>query len=127
MTKVPWRTKGHDQSKVFVATYPGQCTSVDQVHSSQAGFVAHLKGYLTMGCYYNNTIFVDHFSRLCYIHLMTAQTSAMTLQAKQAFHCRFDNLFETVSLNKPDTMIPSNWQIPAGLEGPNQLPSVEQS
>ncbi|KAL7484859.1 hypothetical protein ACHAW6_010465, partial [Cyclotella cf. meneghiniana] len=85
MTKVPWRTKGQNQSNVFIATYPGQCTSVDQFQSSQAGFVAQLKGKLTTRRYHYGTIFVDHFSRLRYVHFMTAQTSAETLQAKQAF------------------------------------------
>ncbi|KAL7477391.1 hypothetical protein ACHAW6_003196, partial [Cyclotella cf. meneghiniana] len=85
MTKVPWRTKGQNQSNVFVATYPGQCTSVDQFQSSQAGFVAQLKGKLTTRRYYYGTVFVDHFSRLHYMHFMTVQTSAKTLQAKQAY------------------------------------------
>ncbi len=45
MTKVPWRTKGQqNQGTVFVATYPGQCTSVDQFQSTQVGFIAQLKG-----------------------------------------------------------------------------------
>lgn len=83
MTKVPWRTKGQNQSNVFIATYPGQCTSVDQFQSSQAGFVAQLKGKLTTRRYYYGTIFVDHFSRLRYVHFMTAQTSAETLLRRQ--------------------------------------------
>ncbi|KAL7476906.1 hypothetical protein ACHAW6_002742 [Cyclotella cf. meneghiniana] len=161
MTKVPW---GQSQCNVFKATYPGQCTSVDQFQSSQAGFVAQLKGKLTTRRYYYGTIFVDHFSRLRYVHFMTTQTSAETLQAKQAYkrfasergirirhyHCnngRFadnafkqhaeqqqqtltfccdDDFFEMIELNKPDTMMSSNWQILAGLERPDQLPSVKQ-
>ncbi|KAL7483425.1 LOW QUALITY PROTEIN: hypothetical protein ACHAW6_009077 [Cyclotella cf. meneghiniana] len=47
MTKVPWHTKRQNQSKVFVTTYPRQCTSFDQFQSSQASFVAQLKGKLT--------------------------------------------------------------------------------
>ncbi|KAL7480223.1 hypothetical protein ACHAW6_005922 [Cyclotella cf. meneghiniana] len=144
MTKVPWCTKGQAQSKVFVATYPGQCASVNQFQSTQAGFVAQLKGKLTTRRYYYGTIFVDHFSRLCYVHFMTAQTSAETVQAKQAyekfaaergvgikhyhcpsphhaqnvnlvlnldtglvslqFHCRYDDFYETINFNRPDTM-----------------------
>ena len=42
------------------------------------------------------------------------------------FHCRYDDFFETIDLNKPDTMTSSSWQILAGLERPDQLPSVEQ-
>ncbi|KAL7478239.1 hypothetical protein ACHAW6_004009, partial [Cyclotella cf. meneghiniana] len=68
-----------------MTTYPGQCASVDQFQSTQAGFVAQLKGKLTTRRYYYGTIFVDHFSRLRYVHFMTTQTSAKTLQAKQAF------------------------------------------
>lgn len=47
MTKVPYCTKGQQQSKVFMASYPRQYTSVDQFQSSQAGFVAQFKGKLT--------------------------------------------------------------------------------
>ncbi|KAL7476041.1 hypothetical protein ACHAW6_001927 [Cyclotella cf. meneghiniana] len=47
MTKVPWCTKGQQsQGTVFVATYPGQCTSADQFQSTQVGFIAQLKGKL---------------------------------------------------------------------------------
>ena len=35
------------------------------------------------------------------------------------FHCRYDDFFETTSLNKPDTMTSSNWQVLAGLERPD--------
>jgi hypothetical protein len=31
------------------------------------------------------------------------------------FHCRYDDFFETISFNKPETMMSSNWQILAGL------------
>ncbi|KAL7474573.1 hypothetical protein ACHAW6_000545 [Cyclotella cf. meneghiniana] len=83
---------------------------------------------------YYGTIFIDHFSRFYYVHFMTVQTSAKTLQARQSykkmqaseFHYRYDDFFETISLNKPDTMIPSKWQILAVWERPNQLPPVEQ-
>ena len=85
MTKVPWRTKSKANSHVYEATAPGQCVSVDQLQSTQAGFFAQLKGHLTTKRYTAATIFVDHFSRLRYIHLMTAMTSEETIQAKQAF------------------------------------------
>ncbi len=86
MTKVPWCTKGQQsQGTVFVATYPGQCTSVDQFQSTQVGFIAQLKGKLTTQRYRYGTVFVDHFSRLRYVYFMTDQSSAQTLKAKQAY------------------------------------------
>jgi hypothetical protein len=84
MTKVPWR--GRETSlEVFVATKAGQCVSVDQLVSTQVGFIAQLKGTLTKKGYTAATIFVDHYSRLKYIHLMTKLTSEETMEAKQAF------------------------------------------
>jgi hypothetical protein len=68
MTKVPWQTKSNTKSKVHEATYPGECVSVDQMESTQAGFVAQLKGHLTTKRYKATAIFVDHYSRLCYVH-----------------------------------------------------------
>ncbi len=52
---------------------------------TQVGFIAQLKGTLTKKCYTAATIFVDHYSRLKYIHLMTKLTSEETMEAKQAF------------------------------------------
>jgi hypothetical protein len=70
MTKVPW--KGQEtSSKVLVATKAGQCVSVDQMILTQVGFIAQLKGALTKKRYTAATLFVDHYSRLKYIHLMT--------------------------------------------------------
>jgi hypothetical protein len=84
MTKVPW--KGQEtSSKVFVATKAGQCVSVNQMISTQVGFIAQLKGTLTMKCYTAATVFVNHYSRLKYIHLMTKLTSKEKMEAKQTF------------------------------------------
>ena len=55
----------------------------DAIHSS--GFYAQLKGKLTTKQYTAATIFVDHFSRLHYVHLMTSLSSQDTIDAKQAF------------------------------------------
>jgi hypothetical protein len=83
MTKVPW--KGQEtSSNVFVATKAGQCVSVDQMILSQVGFIAQLNRTLTKKCYTVATVFVDHYSRLKYIHLMTKLTSEETMEAKQA-------------------------------------------
>jgi hypothetical protein len=46
MIKVPWRGR-EISSEVFVATKAGQCVSVDQLISTQVGFIAQLKGTLT--------------------------------------------------------------------------------
>ncbi len=81
MTKVPWRGR-ETSSKVFVATKAGQCVSVDQMISTQVGFIAQLKGTLTKKRYTAATVFVDHYSRLKYIHLMTKLTSEETMEAK---------------------------------------------
>ncbi len=85
-TKVPWRGKeGESDHKVFVATKPGQIISVNQMISTQVGFIAQLKGGLTKKRYTAATVFTDHYSRLHYIHLMTRLTSQETIDAKQAF------------------------------------------
>ncbi len=85
MTKVlPWKRR-ETSSKVFVATKAGQCVSANQMISTQVGFIAQLKGMLTKKRYTAATIFVGHYSRLKYIHLMTKLTSEETLEAKQAF------------------------------------------
>jgi hypothetical protein len=83
-TRKPWRTKGKGRS-IKVATVLGECVSVDQLESRQIGFVAQLKGRLTLGRYRVATIFVDHHSRLGYVHLQKDSTLLETLKAKHAF------------------------------------------
>jgi hypothetical protein len=105
MTKIPWRGKeGASDHTVFEATAPGQIVSVNQMISTQVGFIAQLKGALTKKRYTAATVFTDHYSRLQCIHLMTRLTSQETINAKRAFeilhyHCdngRFaDNDFKT--------------------------------
>ena len=87
MTKRPWRTKAtvKQGSGIFKATKSGQCVSVDQIESTEDGFVAQLKGKLTRRRYKYATIFVDHYSDLSYVHLQSTLTSDETLQAKHAF------------------------------------------
>jgi hypothetical protein len=68
-----------------MATKAGQCVSVDQLISTQVGFIAQLKGTLTKKRYTAATIFVDHYSWLKYVHLMTKLTSEETMEAKRAF------------------------------------------
>jgi hypothetical protein len=74
MTKVPW--KGQETYfELFVVTKAEQCVSVNQMILMQVGFIAQLKGTLTKKRYTEATVFVDHYSRLKYIHLMTNLTS----------------------------------------------------
>ncbi len=53
--------------------------------SMQVSFIAKLKGTLTKKRYTAGTIFVDHYSKMKYIHVMTKLTSKETMEAKQAF------------------------------------------
>ena len=55
------------------------------MQSTQAGFYAQLKGKLTSKRYTAATIFVDHFSRLRYVHLVTSLSSQETIEATKAF------------------------------------------
>jgi hypothetical protein len=86
MTKIPWRGKETKAShEVFVATKPGECISVDQMASTKVGFFAQMKGKLTKRRYRYATFFVDHCSRLRFVHLQIDDSSAETLAAKRAF------------------------------------------
>ncbi len=55
------------------------------MESSQVGFFAQLKGKLTKKQYTGATIFVDHFSRLQFIHLMLDLSAEETLKDKRTF------------------------------------------
>ena len=86
MTRRPWRTRGtQNKNKLRVATAPGECVSVDQLESPVQGFIAQLKGKLTKRRYGAATIFVDHASRLSYVHLQSRVTAEETVEAKKAF------------------------------------------
>eukprot|EP00957_Ditylum_brightwellii_P006737 511645-Ditylum_brightwellii.AAC.1 len=66
MTKRPWRGKQTltTHHKIKPAQRARQCISVDQMESTVPGFVAQLKGRLTIKRYTAATIFDDHYSRL---------------------------------------------------------------
>jgi hypothetical protein len=68
-----------------MATKAVQCVIVDQLISTQMGFIAQLKGAFTKKRYTAATVFMNHYSRLKYVHLMTKLTSEETMDAKQAF------------------------------------------
>jgi hypothetical protein len=84
-TKVPWRVKGKQNSKIRTANSPGACVSVDQLESRSPGLIAQLKGRATRHRYHYATIFVDHFSSLSYIYLHKSITGEETVAAKRAF------------------------------------------
>lgn len=84
MTRVP-KTRAGTKSPIFTATRPGEHVSVDQLVSTQVGFVAQLKGKLTIKRYKAATVFVDHYSRLRYVHMMYDSSSEETIKAKRAF------------------------------------------
>jgi hypothetical protein len=58
---------------------------VDQLISLVPGLIAQMQGWLTRKRYTVATIFVDHYSRLSYIHLQQGTKQAETLEAKRAF------------------------------------------
>ncbi len=84
MTKLRTRDKG-EKHFIFVATKPGEVISVDTMQSNELGFIAQAKEKLTTHHYKYTTIFVDHFSRVKFIHLHRSNSSAKLVQAKQAF------------------------------------------
>jgi hypothetical protein len=58
---------------------------VDQLESSTPALVTQLKVILPNRRYTCATLFVDHFSRLNYIHMQHQLTSNETVDAKHAF------------------------------------------
>ena len=86
VTRHPWRTTG-SRHKILnnQVTQPGDCISVDQLESTVPGLVAQLKGIPTKTHYRAATIFIDHYSKLSYVHLQKSLTSEEMAQAKQAF------------------------------------------
>jgi hypothetical protein len=85
-TKIPWQGKEAKASQeVFIATKPGECVSVAQMTLTEVGFYAQMKGKLTKKRYRCATVFVDHYSRLCFVHLQINNSLVKTVAAKQAF------------------------------------------
>jgi GAG-pre-integrase domain len=86
MTRRAKRTK-NEKSKIEtrVITGPGSCVSVDQLESRTMGLIGHMKGTPTVQRYRCATIYVDHYSRLSYVHLQKQLTSEETVQGKIAF------------------------------------------
>ena len=84
--KLKWRHKGiKNRKRIKVAMAPGQVVSMDQLISPTPGFVPIHRGTLTKQCYVGAMVFVDHFSDLTYVHLMTEMTSKATVEVKMSF------------------------------------------
>jgi hypothetical protein len=85
-TRRPWRGKTDTkQAPSKVITEPGQCVSVDQLESTTPGLIAQLKGIPTTKRYKAATVFVDHYSRLSYVHLQKTTSASETIEAKESF------------------------------------------
>jgi hypothetical protein len=84
MTKVPRRGKEcKSEHTVFVTTKPGECISIDHLISTEPGFFGQAKGTLTKTCYKNAIIFVNQYSRLIFVYLMTSNLYLLeTIEAK---------------------------------------------
>jgi hypothetical protein len=86
MTKIPWHGKESKAThQVFVATKLGECVSINHMVSTHVGFFAQLKGGLTKKRYKAASIFVDHFLRICFVHLMQYLSPEESVKAKRAF------------------------------------------
>ena len=83
----PWRDKPKAGSNTCTTKvkYLGQCVSVDMLKSPTPGLVAQMAGWITGKRYNCATVFVDHHSRLGYVHLQKTQTAEETLQGKALF------------------------------------------
>ena len=84
-TRKPWRNKINKEFKNKQVNKPGDLVSVDQMVSPTPGLVAQMTGRLTNKRYKYATVFVDHASRLGYVHLQKTSTAEETLEAKRAF------------------------------------------
>ena len=86
-TRRPWRSKTPDNKDETARTItkPGECVYVDQLESTTPGLLAQLKGTLTKLRYKAATIFIDHYSRLSYVHLQKTTSADETVLAKEAF------------------------------------------
>ena len=86
-TRRPWRGKTpiNKDDACHVITAPGDCVSCDQLISSTPGLIAQLRGIPTKARYNAATVFVDHFSRLSYLHLQRTTRAEETVKAKMIF------------------------------------------
>ena len=97
----PWRSKRTNAEKKGTAggkirkkqeNQPGSMASIDQLISAQPGLVPQTSGHLTAARIWAATIFLDHYTRHIYVHLMRDQSQDSTLEAKAAYE-RHANTF----------------------------------
>jgi hypothetical protein len=86
MTKVPWRSREcKNKHTVFTVTKLGECISVNHLQLTELGFFGQANGTLTKTHCKNIMIFIDHYSRLQFIYLMTSNlTLSEMIDTKQA-------------------------------------------
>lgn len=85
-TKRPWRQKSsRNRDESSKPKQPGECVSVDQMHSPTPGLVAQVSGTLTTKRYKVATIFVDQYSGYSYVHLQESTGAEETVRGKEAF------------------------------------------
>ena len=94
-TRRPWRVKGQ-QNKIRIAQHPGECVSVDTLESTTLGFIGQLKGTLTTERYQYATVFVDHFSRISFVHLHRTNHATEVLAGKKGFEQWARNMHVTI-------------------------------
>ena len=86
MAKNPWRVKGAtNRGIIHTTTRLDECVSVDQLESTTPGFVSQLKGKMTKDRYKCDTIFLDYYYSLSYVHLQRSTNGKDTIEAKKAF------------------------------------------
>ncbi|KAI2503451.1 hypothetical protein MHU86_10999 [Fragilaria crotonensis] len=84
ITKGAWCNKGHVPT-LEPAQAPGDIVSMDQLESSTPGLVAQSKGKSTNKRFTCATVFVDHYSRLSFVHMQETNNAIEALAAKHAF------------------------------------------
>jgi len=66
-------------------TKAGDCVSINQLESLTPGLIAQLQGFLTKEHYNCAMVFVDHHSKLSYLHLQQSTGTEETIRAKEPF------------------------------------------
>ena len=88
--KRPWRTKGKKISTIRrerLATDPpnGITCSTDTFVSSVPGLIPQSTGIMMNTKYTAGTVFAEHDSNMCHVHLQIDQTTESAIEAKESF------------------------------------------
>ena len=84
-TKIPWRLKGKNISRIKPVTAAGECISINQHESPTPGLVAQMKGIPTIRRNKYVTVIVDHYSRFTFFYPSETMTSDEALKTKLDF------------------------------------------